>query len=151
MNNPASECSCVVDTDGLLRIAKASANLKGILIELLTSGQIGVPSCAWKEFQELYEDEAATLKQFVTQRIIMKRAYYIGAARIVDKIGTGFPRGSYDDNVELVTASIAITNGYRVLTSAAQVEVYKKMDCDSVDLESWVEDLDAVPTRTRIN
>jgi hypothetical protein len=50
----------------------------------------------------------------VATRIIMKRAYYIGAARIADKLDSGFPRGSYDDSVEHFTASVAITNGYRL-------------------------------------
>jgi len=43
----------------------------------------------------------------------MKRAYYVGAARIADKLNSGFPRGSHDDNVELISASVASTNGYR--------------------------------------
>jgi hypothetical protein len=105
MSSPTVECSCIVDTDGLHRIANASGNLKGVLIDHLKGGLIGVPACAWKEFEELYEDEAAALKSLVVTRIIMKRAYYIGAARIADKLDSGFPRGSYDDSVELVTAS----------------------------------------------
>jgi hypothetical protein len=147
MSEPAVECSCIVDTDGLHRIANASANLKGVLLDHLKSGLIGVPACAWQEFEGLYEDEAAALKPFVTARIIMKRAYYIGAARITDKLDSGFPRGSYDDNVELITASVAITNGYRILTSAAQVSVYKKMDCECSELETWVEELGTDPTK----
>jgi hypothetical protein len=130
-----------VDTDGLHRIAKASGNLKGVLTAHLKSGLIGVPACAWKEFEELYEDEAAELKPFITTKIIMKRAYYIGSARLADKFDSGFPRGSYDDNVELVTASVAITNGYRIVTSAAQVAVYTKMNCECSELETWVEEI----------
>jgi hypothetical protein len=68
----------------------------------------------------------------------VKRAYYIGAARIADKLNSGFPRGPYDDNVELITASVASTNGYDILTSAAQVTVYKEMECEAFELETWV-------------
>jgi hypothetical protein len=142
MSNAAVQCSCIVDTDGLRQIANASANLKAVLIDQLKSGLIGVPACAWKEFEELYGDDAVELKPHITTRIIMKRAYYIGAARIADKLDSGFPRGSYDDNVELVTAAVAITNGYRILTSAAQVAVYKKMNCESTELENWVASLE---------
>lgn len=143
MSDPAAECMCIVDTDGLHRIANASGNLKGVLIDYLQSGLFGVPSCAWKEFEEVYEEEAAALKPFLATKIIMKKAYYIGAARIADKLDSGFPRGAYDDSVELVTASVAITNGYRILTSAAQVVVYEKMGCACSELETWVEDLGA--------
>lgn len=138
MSGPAIKCTCIVDTDGLHGIANASGNLKGVLLDHLKNGTIGVPACAWREFEEVYEDEAAVLKPFITARIIMKRAYYIGAARIADKLNSGFPRGAYDDNVELVTASVAITNGYRILTSAAQIDVYEKMKCECSELESWI-------------
>jgi len=140
MTDAAPQCTCVVDTDGLHGIAKASGNLKGILLDHLKSGVIGVPVSAWQEFEEIYEEEAAALKPFVTTRIIIKRAYYIGAARIADKLNSGFPRGSYDDNVELITASVASTNGYRILTSIAPVSIYKQMKCEASDLETWIDE-----------
>jgi hypothetical protein len=143
MTDATAQCSCVVDTDGLHGIANASGNLKGILLDHLKSGVIGVPVTAWQEFEELYEEEAATLKPFVTRRITMKRVYYVGAARIADKLNSGFPRGPYDDNVELHTASVASTNGYRILTSTVQVTVYEGMACDASDLETWVDELEA--------
>jgi hypothetical protein len=146
MMTNAPPCSCIVDTDGLNRIARASGNLKGILLEHLKSGNIAVPACAWKEFVELYEGEAEALKTYVTSRIIMKRAYYIGAARIADNLNSGFPRGAYDDNVELLTASIASTNGYRILTSSAQVTIYEGMGCQASDHESWIDILSPAPT-----
>jgi hypothetical protein len=141
MTETASQCTCIVDTDGLHGIAKASGNQKGILLDFLKSGVIGVPVCAWQEFGKLYEDEAASLEPFVTTRIIMKRAYYIAAARSADRLNSGFPRGSYDDNVELITASIALSNGYRILTSSAQTTIYEGMQCDVSDLDEWVEQL----------
>jgi hypothetical protein len=133
-----AECLCIADTDGLHSIATASGNLKTTLLDYLEKGVIAVPACAWKEFEELYEDEAEELKPFVTTRIIMKRAFYVGAARIADKLNSGFPRGAHDDNVELLTASIASNKSCRILTSPAQVTIYEKMDCEASDLANWI-------------
>jgi hypothetical protein len=144
----AAPCSCIVDTDGLRRIARASGNIKGVLLEHLKSGNIAVPACAWKEFAALYEKEAEQLKPHITSRIIMKHAYYVGAARIADGLNSGFPRGAYDDSVELLTASIASTNGYRILTSSAQVSVYQAMGCEASDHETWIDSLSPVPVTT---
>jgi hypothetical protein len=147
--NRAPPCSCIVDTDGLRRIAGASGNLKGILLDHLKRGNIAVPACAWKEFADLYEKEAEALKPCVTSRIIMKKAYYVGAARIADdSLKSGFPRGPYDDNVELLTASIALTNGYRILTSSAQVSIYEEMGCQASDYETWIDSLSPAPAAT---
>ena len=55
---PQSDCSCVIDTSGLHELATASGNLKATLIARLEDGTIGVPSWAWQEFKDLYEDEA---------------------------------------------------------------------------------------------
>jgi hypothetical protein len=81
-------------------------------------------------FAKLYKEKVAALKPFVTMRIIMKHAYYVGAAHIADKLASGFPRGRYDDDVELIAASIASINGYRILTSTFQVTVYQGMECE---------------------
>jgi hypothetical protein len=139
MTNTTAQCCCVVDTDGLHGIANASENLKTILLDHLKSGAIGVPVPAWQEFEALYEEEAADLRPFITKRIIMSRAYYKGAARVADRLNAGFPRGSYDDNVELLTASVASIHDYPVLTSTTQVMVYTGMQCHASDLETWVE------------
>ncbi|UPT84279.1 hypothetical protein HAP41_0000028330 [Bradyrhizobium barranii subsp. apii] len=141
MNEAAPKCSCVVDTSGLHAIAAASGNLQSILIEKLASGTIGVPACAWQEFDELYEEEAAILAPHISNKIIMKKSTYVGAARIAEKLNSGFPRGAYDNHTELYTASIASNNGHRVLTSSDQVAQYARMDCDAVDIETWVQEL----------
>jgi hypothetical protein len=119
----------------------ASGNLKTIILDQLESGIIAVPSCAWQEFQALYEDEAADIAPYVTAKIIMNRTIYIGAARIADKLNSGFSRGPYDNHTELYTASIAYQSNYRVLTATAQVNEYEGMDCEVTDLTSWVEEL----------
>jgi len=142
MTDGASKCSCVVDTSGLHAIAVASGNLQSILLDKLKSGAIGVPACAWKEFGELYEEEVAVLAPHIGNKIIMKKSTYVGAARIAEKLNSGFPRGAYDNHTELYTASIASNNGYRVLTSSDQVNQYARMDCDVIDIETWVEELE---------
>jgi len=136
------QCSCVIDTSGLHAIAKASGNLQSILLDKLKQGVIGVPACAWQELNELYEDDAALLAPHIVNKIIMKKATYAGAARIADKLNSGFSRGGYDNHTELYTASIATNNSYRVLTSTDQVGVYQEMDCDASDLETWVAELE---------
>ena len=140
MAKEPSKCLCIVDTDGLHGIATASGNLKTTLIECLKSGVIGVPACAWKEFEDLFEEEAAELKAHITTRIIMKRAFYVGAASIADKLNSGFPRGAYDDNIELLCASIASTQSFRIPTSPEQMAEYDGMDCDVSDLATWVDE-----------
>ena len=138
MSEGDAEYLCIADTDGLHGIAAASGNLKTVLLSHLQSGLIGVPACAWKEFEELYPYEAEAVKSFVSTRIIMKRAYYVGAARIADKLNSGFPRGAYDDSVELFTASIAFAKKCRIVTSPAQIAVYTAMACQASDLDTWV-------------
>jgi hypothetical protein len=142
MTEEASKCSCVVDTNGLHAIAAASGNLQSILLSKLKSGIIGVPACAWQEFSELYEDEVAILAPHIGNKIVMKRSTYIGAARLAERLNSGFPRGAYDGHIELYTASIASNNGYSVLTSSDQISQYAGIDCDAVDIETWVGNLE---------
>lgn len=141
MSDDGADCTCVTDTHGLHAIANASANLKPILLEKLQDGTIGVLAVAMREFAELYEDEAAELEPYIATKITMTRAVRSGAARIADKLNSGFSRGPYDEHIELYTASIATSKGYRVLTAADQVREYDGTDCDVVDLETWVGEL----------
>jgi len=142
MTKEGAKCCCVVDTSGLYAIATASGNLQSVLLDNLKSGVIGVPACAWQEFGELYEGEAEFLAPYIGNKIIMKKATYVGAARIAEKLNSGFPRGAYDNHTELYTASIASNNEYRIVTSAEQVSQYKKMECNVVDIETWVEEIE---------
>lgn len=142
MSDGAPNCCCVVDTSGLHAIATASGNLQTILLDKLKSGVIGVPACAWQEFSELYEEEVAILAPHICNKLIMKKSTYVGAARIAERLNSGFPRGAYDGHIELYTASIASNNGYRVLTSADEVGQYARMNCDVIDIETWVQELD---------
>jgi hypothetical protein len=139
----ASSCLCVVDCAGLYEIATTTSNnLKSLYLDRLSSGEIGVPSCVWNEFRELYEEEAAEIEGFVARKISMKRSYHTGAARIADKLNSGFSRGSYDSRTDLYTASIASIEGLVVLTSASQQSYYDDMDCEVSELGTWAEDQD---------
>jgi hypothetical protein len=135
------ECLAVIDTSGLHELAVSSGNLQTILLDQLKQGIIAVPTCVWQEFEALYEDEATQLAPYVTNKIIMKKSVYVGAARIADGLNSGFSRGAYDNHTDLYTASIASSNDYRLLTASAQVNEYHNMDCEVTDLASWVEEL----------
>ncbi len=142
MSDDPPKCSCVVDCSGLHEIASTgSNNLKSLYLDRLKEGAIAVPACVWKEFQELYDDEAVTLAPHIKIKINMKKAYYVGAASIADKLNSGFSRGAYDTQTDLYTASIASIEKYRVLTSASQVKQYEGMGCDVSELVSWANDL----------
>ena len=81
------------------------------------------------------------LSPYVSKKIIMKKATYIGAARIADQLNSGFSRGPYDNHSVLYTASIASNNNYRVLTASTALNDYDGIDCDVSDLETWAEEL----------
>ena len=136
----SEECLCVVDCAGLHEIATTNSNnLKALYLNLLSSGKVGVPSCVWNEFKDLYEDEAAEIEGYVAHKINMKRSYHAGAARIADQLNSGFSRGSYDSETDLYTASIASIEDMVVLTSTSQLSYYDGMDCEVSDLGSWLE------------
>ena len=139
---PESECSCVIDTNGLYALATASANLKATLIARLQYGTIAVPSWAWQEFKKLYEAEAADLAKSIVKRIQFSQAVHVRAARITEELELGFSRGAYDDHVELYTASVALNKNYTVLTSTDNVRAYDRMNCRVRDLAGWADDLD---------
>ncbi|QIG96574.2 hypothetical protein [Bradyrhizobium sp. 6(2017)] len=138
MSNDEPECLCIIDTDGLHAIATASGNLKTVLTDMLNVGAIGVPSIALKEFRKLFADEAAELEPFISKKISMKKAFYLGAARIAERTNSGFPRGAHDENVELYVGAISLTSGCTIVTSAAQAAIYGGMGCDASEISSWV-------------
>jgi hypothetical protein len=137
-NKPESDCSCVIDTSGLHELATASGNLKARLIARLEDGTIGVPSWAWQEFKDLYEEEAKELAPHIVKRIQLSTHVEVRAARLTEELNLGFSRGAYDNHVELHTASIALNKGHTVLTSANNVIAYDGMNCTVTDLASWV-------------
>jgi hypothetical protein len=117
--------------------------VKGFYLDQLKAGIIGVPSRVLKEFRELYEGEAAELEPHITKTIDLKRTYHAAAARIVDKKHSGFPRRPYDGDTDLYTAAIASVESYTVLTVVGQVSDYDGMECEVMDLTTWVESLGA--------
>jgi hypothetical protein len=136
---PKPDCSCVIDTSGLHAIANASGNLKATLLAKLEDSTIGVPSWAWQEFQNIYDDEASAIAPHITKRLQFSPQINVRAARIAEEINLGFSRGAYDNHVELFCASIALNKGYTVLTSADNLDAYAAMGCDVQDLETWIE------------
>jgi hypothetical protein len=135
---PKPECSCVIDTNGLHSIANASGNLQAALLAKLEDGTIGVPSWAWQEFQNLYEDEASGIASHITKRLQFSPQVNVRAARIAEEFNLRFSRGAYDNHVELFCASIAVNKGYTVLTSEENLEAYDDMGCEVQDLETWI-------------
>ena len=141
MSNERAECSCVIDCSGLCEIARTkSNNLKSLYLNRLKDGTIAVSTRSWDEFKEAYPDESATLAPYVSKKIRMNQAHHIGAARLAEKLNSGFSRGPYDGHSELYTASVATLEEYTILTSADQLAVYKRMGCAAVDLVSWASD-----------
>jgi hypothetical protein len=140
MNDDPPECSRVIDCAGLHEIGKmGSDNRKGHVLAQLESGAIAVATCAWKEFAELYEEEAVELESHVTTKIKLTKAHTVGAAALADKLNSGFPPGPYDENTDLYTASIATKEGYQILTSPSQLKRYKNMNCKAQDVETWLD------------
>jgi len=105
---------------------------------LHNDGTIGVPSWAWQEFKDLYEEEAKELAPHIVKRIQLSTHVEVRAARLTEELNLGFSRGAYDNHVELHTASIALNKGHTVLTSANNVIAYDGMNCTVTDLASWV-------------
>ena len=138
---PGSDCSCVIDTSGLYDLATASGNLKATLIARLQDGTIGVPSWAWQEFKDLYEDEAKALAPHIAKRLQLSTPVEVRAARITEELNLGFSRGVYDSHIERHTAAIALNKGYTVLTSTDNVAAYDGMQCVVKDLADWVNEI----------
>ena len=139
MSDSKAECQCVIDCSGLHEIAAIqSSNLKTLLLGQLKDGVIAVPSTVWSELRLLYEDDANTLENFVTTKITMKKKYLAGAARIADKLNSGFSRGPYDNSTDLHAASIAEIKGIYLLTSSSQLQYYKNINCDALEVTEWV-------------
>lgn len=143
MSEPDQACSCLADTHGLLEVAlQMSGNLKTSLLEQISSGVIGVPSMVWKEFKDLYPDEATELEPYIAATATVgmrKRAYTAKAGSIAEKLNSGFTAGPYDSGIEIQVAAIASIEKWSILTSKSQLTQYKKMACEAVDLEGWLQ------------
>ena len=139
MSSGLDGCSHIVDTRGLLAIADMGTNEKAAFKAALKDGSIAVPSVVWREFEDLYEEEAAELEPYITKKIRIKPAYNVGAASIADSAGTMLTQGPYDSHADLFTASICQIEGRTLLTSEDQAPYYKKLQCCSViDLDDWL-------------
>jgi hypothetical protein len=134
-------CSYIIDTGGLHDIATATGNLKTIALNHLKKGDVAVSSWAWQELKEAYPDEAEELSHFITKRVIMKQSISVGAARIAERLNSGFSTSPYDNHTRLFTAAAAASNGYRVITSESDLSAYENMGCDVCDVQTWIDEL----------
>lgn len=140
MSDDPQPCLRIVDCAGLHEIANiTSNNRKAHVLAELQAGTIGVAACAWTEFVDLYEDEAAELEPYITLKFKLTKAYNVGAARLADKLNSGFPPGPYDANTDLYTGSIASKEGYEILTSPSQMKRYASMKCGAIDVGAWLD------------
>lgn len=131
-------CLYVIDTGGLLELARSKSNsLKNLCFDYLSKGTMAVPVCVWKEFANLYEREAKALAAHVQNKISLKKKYHIGAAAIADNCNPGFPLSPHDERTDWYTASISIAEGWTVVTAGNRLAAYKKLGCtDAVSLMS---------------
>jgi hypothetical protein len=136
-------CSFVVDCAGLHEIATTQSNsIKSICLDRLARGIICVPACVWQEFQELYEDEAASLAAHVKRKLRMQKKYYIGAAAIADGMNSRFSLSAYDLRTDWYAAAICSIEQYTLLTTSSQLNEYRRMGCCMVvEITVWAGDL----------
>lgn len=119
----------IVDCAGLHEIACTKSNsIKSTCLSYLSKGKIGVPSCVWKEFKELYEDEANLLETHISSKIKTTKKHLIGGAAIADGMNPGFQISPYNQMSDFYTVSIAAADGYTIITSKSQQSEYSKMN-----------------------
>jgi len=137
-------CSVVIDCAGLHEILRTRSNrVRATCLDHLQKGIIGVPACVWREFADLYEEEAEVLGPYVKRKLRMKQSYLIGAARIADKLNSGFPVSPYDEKTDFYAAAVCAIEGHTLLTVSAQLGEYQQMGCRKVvEIGVWVEDPD---------
>jgi hypothetical protein len=139
MTDGGVSCAFIVDCSGLHEIATTRSNsIKETCLDYLSKGIIGVPACVWKEFVELYEDEAVKLEPHIANKVRMKRRYLVGGAAIADGLNPGFSLSPYDLMTDYYAASICSIEGHTLITVASQLAEYRKMRCcEVVDLGTW--------------
>jgi hypothetical protein len=130
-------CSFVVDCAGLHEIATTQSNsIKSICLDRLAKGIICVPACVWQEFQELYEDEAASLAPHVKRKLRMHKKYYIGG------MNSRFSLSAYDLRTDWYAAAICSIEHYTLLTMSSKLNEYRRMGCCTViAITEWVGEL----------
>jgi hypothetical protein len=105
-------------------------------------GSSACPACVWQEFQELYEDEAASLAAHVKRKLRMQKKYYIGAAAIADGMNSRFSLSAYDLRTDWYAAAICSIEQYTLLTTSSQLSEYRRMGCCTVvEITVWAGDL----------
>lgn len=136
MTDQAEDCLYLIDSNGLREIAFTRSNrLKAHCLDLLQKGVIAVPVCVWDEFEDAYDDEAAQISASISKKIATNKKYNAGAARIADKLNSGFSFNPYDRSTDLFTASIALSEGYTVITAETTLGFYSKLKaCKAINI-----------------
>lgn len=138
MSDGQIPCLYVIDCSGLHEIAcTQSGNLKALYLDQISKGVIAVPTRAWDDFKEIYEDEVGFFENVNLTKIAVKKRHQIGAASLADKLNSRLSISSYNSQSDLYTAAIADSDGLQILTTTAQLKYYKNMDCKALDLSTW--------------
>jgi hypothetical protein len=137
MSDP-SICIYIIDSHGLRELVSTQSNsLRSLCFELLKKGIIAVPTCVWDEFYDAFDDEAEVIADWIAKKIAMNKRYYAGAAQVADQLNSGFSGSTFDSTTDYFAASIAMTDGVTLITTAEQMPFYKKVrSCNAIDIKA---------------
>jgi hypothetical protein len=137
MNDPITSIY-IIDCHGLREIVKTKSNsLRSLCLGFLEQGIIAVPTCVWDEFKDAYDDEAESIANSIAKKISMNKRYNAGAARVADRLNSGFSASAADSTTDFFAASIAMTDGFTLITTSDQVPFYNKVKtCKTIDIAS---------------
>jgi hypothetical protein len=136
MNDPGEIIPFIIDARGLREVVTTKSNsLKALCLDMLLKGAIAVPICVWDEFEDAYEDEADGIAASVTKKISMNKRYNAGAAKAAETLNSGFSLTESNWATDFFAASIAMTDGYTIITIPEQQPFYAKLPaCKSLDI-----------------
>lgn len=123
----------VFDVRALFAWSQATGNVLGIVLAGVMTGTIMVYGRVWKEFCDVYSDEAETLAAHEFDRCRVTKEHRLAASALVAKADDSFaPKGPYDDGVELCVAGIASCSGGTIITDERRKPSYQAIDGLSV-------------------
>lgn len=142
MSDSPNSCSYLADCECLHEVATTTSNnLKSHFLDALKNGEIGVLVSVWKEFSDLYEQEAKALSSHITTKLKMKPQYQLAAGRFADQLNSQFSRGPYDNNSDLYTAAACKSEQMTLITTSEQISFYREMGCKPLQtLSEWASD-----------
>lgn len=137
MTDP-SGCVYIIDSHGLRELMFTQSNsLRSLCHDLLVKGVIAIPNCVWDEIRDAFDDEADAIAHLISKKIAMNKRYYAGAAQVAEQLNSGFSGSTVDSTTDYFSASIAMTDGLILITTAEQMSFYKKVkSCSAVDIKA---------------